>query len=292
MSLRASRNLEVRSAETRASSYDQFSAFLYASIAVIGLVVFIMFLIWLTLREYRVPNTIIPAMTVAGNNNRPEGIADDWQPPGVEEFPEVEEPQLADALEKTTDAVSTVRAQLEAVDGEAMEMGKGTGLGDARQSGPGDGNGDVVPESERLAIEYSAGSMQEYMNILDYFQIQLAGVSKRSDQIHYVSDLISASPTSTVGVRGQETRLGFQNTKSRLRRWDFNKLNQAGIPTDRDDKYAVQYYSETARQELLTKERAEYEAAGRTLMDVQRTRFNVRASGGGYEFVVVDITYR
>lgn len=280
-------------ADTRASNYDKTSAMLVAGVIVIGALVFILFMIWLTLFSFGSPPTAPPPiLELAGNDNRPEGVADDWQPPGVEEFPEVTEPQLADALEAVTDSISSVRAQLEKVDGNAAEMGTGSGLGDKRARGPGSGNANIIPEWERWKIEYQAGTMAEYMSILESFKIYLGAVSQVSNQILFFNDLNNSKPTLTPGNRKSPMaqNLYFRNTKSRLKRWDQNKVLAGG--GDVNNKIVVQFYPPEVRQMLLQKEQAVYLDDGKDLTEVRQTLFRCRPAGGGYEYYVEDIKYR
>lgn len=280
-------------ADTRVSNYDKTSAMLVAGVIVIGALVFILFMIWLTLFSWRgAVKPPPPILELAGNDNRPEGVADDWQPPGVEEFPEVTEPQLADALEAVTDSISSVRAQLEKVDGNAAEMGTGSGLGDKRARGPGSGGANIIPEWERWKIEYEAGTMAEYMAILEHFDIYLGSVSQISNQILFFDNLNNASPTMTAGNRESPLaqNLYFRNTTSRLKRWDQNKVQAGG--GDLNNKIVVQFYPPAVRQMLLELEQAEYHAAGRDLTEVRRTQFRCRPAGSGYEYYLHEIQYR
>ena len=276
------------------SAYDQTSALLVAGVVVFGSLVFMLFMIWLTLfagRSGLKPPP--PLMELAGNDNRPEGVADDWQPPGVEEFPEVEEPQLADALEAVTDSISIVRAQLEKVDGNAAEMGTGSGLGDKRARGPGTGNANIIPEWERWKIEYTASTMAEYMSILESFDIYLGSVSQISNQILFFDDLNNARPTMTAGNRKspEAQNIYFRNTKSRLKRWDQNKVLAGG--GDLDNKIVVQFYPANIRDTLLRLEQAVYLKDGKDLTEVRQTLFRCRPSGNGYEYYVEEpIKYR
>lgn len=280
-------------ADTRVSVYDQTSAMLVAGVVVIGALVFILFMVWLTLFAGKGGlEPPPPILELAGNDNRPEGVADDWQPPGVEEFPEVEEPQLADALEAVTDSISTVRAQLEKVDGNAAEMGSGSGLGDKRARGPGSGNSNIIPEWERWKIEYTASTMAEYMAILESFDIYLGSVSQISNQILFFEDLTSGRPTMTNGNRKspRAQNLYFRNTKSRLKRWDQNKVVAGG--GDLDNKIVVQFYPPAVRETLLRLEQAVYLADGKDLTEVRQTLFRCRPAGNGYEYYVEDLKYR
>ena len=232
--------------DTRVSAYDKTATFLVAAVVVLGFLVFVLFMIWLSLfTGGPTPKPAIAITEMAGNDDRPEGVADDWQETGGEDFPEVEQPQLADALEAVTDSVTSVRAQLEKVDGNALQMGRGKGLGDKRKRGRGGGNSNIVPEWERWKIEYSAGTMAEYMNILQSFGITLGAVSQVSNQIQYLSNLTNPQATITVGDRSQ-AGLYFHNTRNRLRRWDQNKAMASGV--DIRNKLIVHFYPAEIRQ--------------------------------------------
>ncbi|MGI9516283.1 MAG: hypothetical protein ACR2NP_04495 [Pirellulaceae bacterium] len=276
--------------DPRVSAYDKTATFLVAAVVVLGFLVFVLFMIWLTLFAGAPSQKPAIAITeLAGNDDRPEGVADDWQEPGVEDFPEVEQPQLADALEAVTDSVSSVRAQLEKVDGNAAQMGRGAGLGDKRQRGRGGGNSDIIPEWDRWKIEYSAGTLAEYMNILQSFGITLGCVSQVSNQIQYLSSLTNAQATITVGDRSQ-AGLYFHNTRNRLRRWDQNKAAASGV--DVRNKLIVHFYPTDIRQQLLELEHAEYSREGKELIEVKQTVFRVRPAGGGFEYYVESVEYR
>jgi hypothetical protein len=284
------KNRTVMTAPVKVSGYDKVSAFLTSTITIVGTLVVMMFLMWLTLVIKWAPSTIDATVTeMIGDDLPPLGIADDWQPPGVEEFPEVETPQLADALEATTDAVSSVRAQLEMVDGTAMEMGRGSGLGDIRGGGNGRGGRAPISEADRWKIDIAASTQAEYMRILQYFGITLGVVHKLSNLIEYVSDLTVPASTYREGLRKDEKRLFFMNRQNRLRIWDQNKVKSVGIKLDQT--MVGHFYPPELRARLLALEKAVYEPAGKSLLDVKETYFQIRSSGDGYEYVVEKIVY-
>ena len=92
----------------------------------VGFLVAVLFLIWLTSVfkfERNVAPPFVPATIGDDGNDKPEGFEDDALDPGVEDFAEVETPQLAEALEAVSNAVSTIRANSEHVSGEAAVSG-------------------------------------------------------------------------------------------------------------------------------------------------------------------------
>ncbi|HMO14263.1 MAG TPA: hypothetical protein PKD64_01420 [Pirellulaceae bacterium] len=290
--LEVQRNLQGEyEPDTRVSSYERVSSFLISAITVTGILTAIGFMTWLTLFEWGSRPFIAELYEEFGNEDRPEGVADDWQEPGVEEFPEVEQPQLADALEAMTDAVSSVRAQLEKVDGNAAEMGRGKGLGDIRQRGKGKGNSKLVPEAQRWRIEYSTTSMGDYRTQLNFFDIELGALSKTTGRIDLIRNLTSAKPAREISSRAQEKRLYFSHTQQTLKQWDQRIARDAGV-NDVNERILVQFYSQPTRQLLRDAEAAFLEKERRQLLEVQRTYFRIRPKGNGFEFYVNKMDYR
>lgn len=276
--------------ETTVSRYEQVSSFLVAAVILFGFAVLILFLIWLTQvikfgpREIKM-ETIEELL---GNNNNPEGLEQDFEEPGVEELPDVQEPQLADALEAMTDAVSTQRAAIEAIDGNVEEMGSGRGVGDNRDPGPGSGNTKMVPEWERWEIRYSTSSPAEYGKQLDFFNIELGALSKDTPDIGYASSLGQSKPATRRGRRNEEKRVYFSYGDSILRKWDSQFLAAAGVATR--GRLLVQFYPQATRSQLLSIEK-DY-LGNRSLQDVLKTIFGVRSTGSGFEYYVMDMKLR
>jgi len=122
--------------ETKISSYDQVSSGLSAGVALFGLMAGMLILIWvcsLTPERFIIPPIPIPS----GETSNPEGVAEDIEPPGDEENPEIQEPALAEAL-VALDIMSTVQANEDTVSGNAPKMGKGSGLGSDAGADPDD----------------------------------------------------------------------------------------------------------------------------------------------------------
>lgn len=278
-------------AKTKVTGYDSLNAFLISAIILVGFMVTLLFCIWLTMildfsgRQ--------PAMLVAYEepfgNEKPEGYEDDIFEPGVEEFPEVETPQLKDALEAVTEAVSSVKANLEARDGDAAEMGRGKGFG-SRDGGPGNGNADVIPEHKRWKIDYESNNISEYAKQLSFFEIDIGAVSQNTNGITRLHD-VGGNPQTIVTERSAEKKtLYFTHEKRRMRRWDETLVKQNGI--DLDGSFTVQFYPMKTRVLLRQIEQAYLTEIGRTLPDVRRTFFKVVPSAGGFEFKLTDMNFR
>jgi hypothetical protein len=282
----------VMTVETEVSSFDQTSAMLTAWVIVLGTLVGALLMIWLStvVKDRMIVTTSIPLEEIPiGDGPPPLGIGDDWHPPGVEDFPEVDIPQLATAIEAMTALPSLVASRLEKFDGTDALMGKGTGLGDRRGVRGGTGRGGVSPAA-RWQVRYSASTITEYIGQLEYFGVELGAVSETTNNVKVISDLSAPQPATRNTTRGDEKRVYFAFGETFMRRWDTELVRRAGIVPD--DRLIVQFYPVPVQQQLGALERAAYEADGRTEADVERTHFGVRESGDGYEFFVSRIDYK
>ncbi len=275
--------------ETKVSSYDVVNAFLVSSIVVVGTIVSILFMIWLTMiwNQRPEPRTIA-VVDASFGNEKPEGFADDIFEPGVEEFPDVETPQLADALEAITDAVSSIQAHTEARDGDALEMGKGGGFG-SREGGPG-GSGGGVPEHLRWKIEYNTPDIDEYAQQLSFFNIDIGVVSNLSNEVVVLRDPGNAKQVVRSNREAENKTLFFVHEKRQLRRWDERMARDKNI--ELEDRFTVQFYPEQTRAILRQVEDQYLQKEGRNLADVRRTRFKISQDGGGFAFKVTSVEYQ
>jgi hypothetical protein len=222
-------------------------------------------------------------------NEKPEGFEDDIFEPGVEEFPEVDVPQLKDALEAVTEAVSSVQANLEARDGDAAEMGRGKGFG-SREGGPGTGKGDVIPEHKRWKIEYDSRNITEYASQLSFFNIDIGVIAQDNNVVQRLRDP-GGSAQVVASDRAKENKsLYFVHEKRRLLRWDEILVKRNNLTLD--NAFTVQFYPENTRQILRRIEQEYLTQIGRQLREVRRTFFKVVPSGSGFEFKLTEMNFR
>lgn len=275
--------------DTGVSSYDKLSAVLIASITIIGFMTTILFLIWLTTDvDYTAPTQGAEIVDIGDTGDeKPEGFEDDVLEPGVEEFPEIETPQLAQAIEAVTDAVSSVRATSEKISGDAAEMGKGGGFG-SREGGPGGGGGDGVPEYKRWKINYEAPDIDTYKRQLSFFGIDVGVVRRTDDDVFRVKD--PAGKAEVVkSSRAKEKSLYFAHIKPRMMRWDQTIAAGSGVNTDNAN--LIQFYPEKARARIRQQEAKFLDKDQRQLSDIRQTVIKLVAVSGGFDFVVEDVIY-
>ena len=276
--------------DTTVSSYDRLSAILIACIAIIGFMTTILFLIWLTTNvDYSAPTQLADITEIGDTGDeKPEGFEDDAFEPGVEEFPEVEIPQLAQAIEAVTDAVSSVRANSEKVSGDAAQMGKGKGFG-AREGGPGGGGGEGLPEFKRWKINYEAADIETYKKQLSFFGIDIGVVRRDNDDVFRISDPAGKAEVIK-STRANEKNLFFAHIKRRMMRWDESIAASVGV--DSQDANLIQFYPDKARVRIRAQEAQFLAKDQRKLADIRQTIIKLATLNEGFDFVVEDVVYR
>ena len=275
--------------ETKVSSYDLLNSMLIAAIIVVGFVVTFLFLVWLTTafdfsqrREPRVLEVALPG------KEKPEGVADDEQDPGVEEFPEIETPQLVVAIESVTEAVSSIKGARELLSGDATQMGRGSGFG-SREGGPGIGIGGI-PEYKRWIINYESESIDTYAQQLSFFDIDIGVINKTTPDIWRVRDVGNNPTVSKTNRDAEDDAVHFMHKKPRMRRWDQTLARRQGI--EMENTIVAQFYPEKTRAVMRQIEAKALEGTGKNVIDVRNTIFKVVPDGDGFVFTVVDIIYR
>ena len=276
--------------ETEVSRFDMLNSMLIASVTIVGFLVATLFMIWLTTTfDFSKQKTALQLDQVSDpGDEKPIGELDDFLEPGVEEFPEVDVPQLAMALEAVTDAVSSVRGSLEERSGTATKQGTGSGFG-SRDGGPGNGGGGV-PEHKRWIIQYETDSLDTYARQLSYFDIDIGVINNLPNKIVRIHDP-GGTPSVIQSTREADSKtLRFVHKKPSLQRWDKTLATRQNVSLE--DATTCQFYPEVTRQKIRLVEALALQAAGKTLIEVRNTTLKVEPEGDGFVFKVVDISYR
>jgi hypothetical protein len=177
------------------NSYDRASTGVIALLVMVGMLVLGLAVVFFS---NKFSSTIEPIAFVpveASSPNANQGLAQDPEPPGVEEAPELVQPELQDTLDALSEfSLDQSLLSDEAIDA-AKEAAKGEGLGDARQAGPGgDGVVERVPRWERWKIRFEPPSAADFALWLDHFNIRV-GVLGRDNKVHVAWGFSKGSPT-------------------------------------------------------------------------------------------------
>lgn len=177
------------------NSYDRTAAMIVALLIMLGTAVGGLAIVFFANKFTTTIEPIAFVPVEASSPNANQGFADQPEPPGVEDAPELSEPELATTL----DALSSLTMDSDAVLGDeafeaAQEMGRGKGAGDSRQAGPGgDGVVERVPRWERWKIRFEPASAAEFAEWLDRFGVRV-GVVGRDNLLHLAWGFTAAAP--------------------------------------------------------------------------------------------------
>ncbi|MCA9128073.1 MAG: hypothetical protein KDB22_13350 [Planctomycetales bacterium] len=287
----------LRGAEgLRTQKVDIVASMLMSGLVVIGLVVFLLFVLWLTQTFTWSPGEIvIENESVPGRGDHAAGFETDIEPPGAEEVEELTEPTLQETLEAVTDAATSVAATLESIDSDSVASTQGTGQGDYRPPGPlGDGD-DIVPRYERWELKFQSKGMRTYAQQLDFFKIELGCVGGGVAAVDYAHSL-STAPEKRSGSSTEENKLGrlyfMWRQEGPLKEFDRQLLTQAGVQTQ--GRQILKFIPKPLEDQLAEVEKRYFLSQGKTtIKQVAKTIFECRAAArGGYEFVVIEQRYR
>ena len=254
----------------------------------VGLGVTLIFLAWLTadFLDRQQMASVELLEEYSSSNSQSQGVADEIEDPGVEEFAEVETAQLKETVEAVTDILSSQEAAIRALDGSAALQGTGKGEGDHRLAGPG-GDGDTIPRWDRWELRFEPSNMTAYTKQLDYFGIELAANSRQAT-LYYASQFSTTKQLRTVESPTEE-RLRFIWKDGELRNADRQLLRQAGVPLF-TGQILMQFYPKNTENLLALAENEH--SGGRPVSEIRKTVFGVEETSSGYRFIVLEQLYR
>jgi hypothetical protein len=270
--------------QLKVSAHDRVSSMIVALLYLVGFIVFLLFLFWLTTR----PSSMPPPRPVEYLDELPGGEpalgeGRDFEQPGIDELQDLAVPTMEEMLTAIADVASSVQATSDALSGSVSQ---GQGGGDRRRAGAG---GDAsVPRWERWQLRFKSTSLQDYAKQLDFFRIELAAAGGGSEEIDYVSELTSPRPRRRSASGGSEERLYMSYRSGQLKEFDRQLLQRAGITTS--GRQILQFYPPEVEGTLAALERQK--AGTRPLKEIRKTVFAVRSVAGGYAFEVIEQQYR
>ncbi|MGV3482988.1 MAG: hypothetical protein ACO1RT_01080 [Planctomycetaceae bacterium] len=277
----------------RKSRFDSVSSLLLSLLVIIGIAVFMLFIVWWDSRV-RLPMKTLEMLieNPAGRGDNAEGFERDFEPPGAEEVEALAEPTMQDTIAAVTDAVSSVAATIDSVNSNASATTTGTGKGDSRPPGPEGEGEDVIPRSERWQLNFSAKNLAAYAQQLDYYKIELGAIGGSQIQgVDYASGL-AGTPKIRRGKSEAEKRLYFMwTTPSPLEKYDRQLLQKAGIPLPGRQMLK---FLEPDLENLLANIEKEYATKNGhpSVTEIAKTVFESQPTSNGYEFVVTEQRYR
>lgn len=277
----------------RTSKFDAVSSMFLAVILFLGAFVFMLFIVWLTMRMPIRVKPIEPMIeNAAGRADNAEGFERDFEPPGAEEVEELTEPTLQDTIEAVTDAVSSVAASLDTMNTNATASTSGSGKGDSRPPGPEGEGDDIVPRFERWQLNFSAKNIKGYSQQLDFHKIELGSLGGSTQGVDYATNLSTRPQSKHSDDSKAEKRLYFMwSTNSPLKSFDIQLLGQAGISTSGRQ---ILKFIPTDLENRLARTELDYaaEKGHKSVTEIAKTVFQSTPSGSGFTFEVTEQRYR
>lgn len=286
------KRLEERE-KLRTSPFDAVTSFFMAVILFLGVFVFMLFVIWLTMRMPERVKPIEPIIeNAAGRADNAEGFERDFEPPGAEEVEELMEPTLQDTIEAVTEAVSSVAASLDTMNTNATASTSGTGKGDSRPPGPEGEGEDIVPRFERWQLNFTSKGLKPYAQQLDFYKIELGSLGGGVQGVDYATNLATRPKSRHNNDSKGEKRLYFMwATASPLKQFDIQLLTQAGINTG--GRQILKFIPKDLENRLARTELDYAISKGhKSVTEIAKTVFMSKPAGSGYAFEVTEQRYR
>jgi hypothetical protein len=282
----------------RTNKVDQTSSLLLSLIALIGLGVVMLGILFLMQFEYKAPQVIIlEPERIAGRGDHAAGFERDFDPPGADEVEQLSEPAMEQTLQMVTETISTVAASLDSLESNSTATGNGTGKGDSRPPGPEGEGDDIVPRFERWDIKFTARDKRNYMLQLDAFKIEIGAISGGIATVDYVTNLSTAPSKKSISPKEEKAkkRLAFvSKTENVLLQYEKQVLESAGIPIT--GRQILKFFPKETEEALGIAEKAyflEKRSKDFRVTTIAKTVFECRANPkGGFQFVVIDQRYR
>jgi len=142
----------------------------------------------------------------------------------------------------------------------------------------------------RWDLNFQVVSFQEYVDLLQSREVEIAAVGKSGQRVDYVK-WVQGDVKTWSGLRKSERRFYFSHTKSQWNRWDGNLLREAGID-DSSDKVLLQFYPHKFLSKLEGLQNAKLAADGRVKTDIQKVRFWLKRRTGVVEVEKYEVEYR
>ena len=272
----------------KVTSFEKVTSFLFSLNFLIGLFVIAMIFMWLgTVQVVRIEPVPVVMVEPKPPGDNPKGYEEDVEAPGLEESQDFTEPRIEETFLAVTDAVTATSGALVAMNTGATSSSHGSGLGDRRSPG-GAGGGGGKDYSDRWKVNITARNIDSFARILDQFGIECVVFGGGVSTFDYAKNLSDTAPTK-YSLEKSDGRSVYNPSEENAILWTRELCEKAGINIA--GRFPTHVYPIELNASLTKKEFDKAKAAGKTMDEVRRTTFEVRGSGGGFQFVVTKQEY-
>lgn len=284
-----------QAAKLSVSPYDRAATLIVTSLVTVGATVGCLALIFFANKYASTPTPLVIVPVEATSPTGNGGASTDPEPPGSPDAPELSEPQLGETLDAlmSADVLSAVATSDAVVADHTIEAagqaaGRGNGLGDARQPGPGnDGVIERVPRWERWKIRFEPDSADDFAAWLDEYKIRI-GVLGRDNLVHVAWGFVGGRPT--VEAKPPKDYAAWGQTipaDGPMPALTANLARECGIMAF--GRIALLFYPWEVETLLYTLEKERNKSGDAN--KIRETVFTVIREGGGFKFAVIDQKY-
>jgi hypothetical protein len=275
---------EIQLDSLKTTAVDQVASLLLSLSILIGLAVTLLGALYI-LRTMKpsIGKIVIEEERIAGRGENAAGFERDLEPPAADEVEQLTEPSIDQVLQSVTEALSQVSSTLDTM------ATTGNSKGDSRPPGPEGEGDDIVPRFERWDLRFNARDSKNYINQLDFFEIELAAIGAGVQTVDYVKKLGGGLETRK-GKAEDEKRLYFINRKEGpLLKYERDAMSKAKIvtggrqilkmiPKDLEDRLAI------IEKEFAIKRLGPQVS----VKQIGKTIFESQPDGKGYKWVVIE----
>jgi len=269
--------------------YDRVTSFLIAVNMLMAMAVAMLLLMWLSTIDIQriapIPVVMVPPKPPGDN---PKGYEEDVEAPGLEEVQDFTEPRIEETFLAVTDLVTATSGALVALNTGATSSSHGSGMGDKRSPG-GTGGGGGEDYSDRWRVNITALNIGSFARILDSFSIECVVFGGGVKTFDYAKNLSDTAPMAYSREKA-DNRGVYDPSDANARLWTRELCEKAGIPVQ--GRFPTHAYPTALNQKLTDLEFATATAAGKQMDEVRRTTFEVRGTGGAFEFYVTKQEYK
>lgn len=271
------------------TTWDRYSSFLVASVALAGLLTALLILLFFLQIEWRhspvaMINVLPPFETPSLEN---ASFEEDFEE--IEVPPTPGETQLDDFREAVTDAISSTPALGPLLELD-VEGDTGTDRRKTRPKGNEDGNGPSGISRKHWSIHFTLQSEREYLEQIDALGIELGLLDRVDPQVDYARN-VSSEPVFRQDVRKSENRFFFYANTARVANWNRNVFRRQGIGAA--DKITLRFIPPSM---LALMTQLELEACQKLDLDpendLKSTLFGLERSGATWQVILIRVVPR
>lgn len=273
----------------RTNRVDRAQSLVVALLVLLGATVAALLVVFL-FREFR-PDSALPDFTQVDlrGGSPPPGLEKEIEPPGVEEAPQSDEPQLQETLQELSVALTSKKALVS----ETVIHAEGTASKSSSVGAPGadESASHLIGETRDppKELRFEPESLEDYAAMLDYYGATLVVLEPKANRIHFATDLTHKQPTTRDEAYSPPREFYLRATGPPLAPLEVELARKAGIM--RQGGILLTLWPEKVQQQIYQLEKEWMDRNGRTRTQVEKTIYRVEKVGREYKMRIEEQIY-